>query len=288
MDKGSHEENNDIISGDFMAKRKRGRPRKHMKLGSNNEQSLGHPPPGFSRSQQQAQQRDNDEAMVGQPVSGVIEATFEAGFLLSVKFGNSDRMLRGVVFKPGRCDPVSVDNDIAPDIPMIRRNNNVVHHQGSAKGGRKSRFREKRGSNVKSRALVPVPIQPAHSTIPKNLLVPVVLQPANLQNGGRQVPVHHGPMQTETGSQASGGSNGKPFETLLTQVMKKSQVHHAAQSIEAESDEQALSIEPLQAIHPVHPVHVPKPMPSYGQGNMTELLQAVQGNVRESPFSQGQ
>lgn len=277
MEKESHEENNDIISGDFMAKRKRGRPRKHLKL-SSNEQSLG-PPPGFSRSQQQPCQRDDDEAMVGQPVSGVIEATFEAGFLLSVKVGNSDSMLRGVVFKPGRCDPVSVDNDVAPDVPMIRRNSDVMHHHGSAKGGgRKSRFREKRGSNVKSRALVPVPIQPARPTIPKNLLVPVVLQPVNLQNGGGRVPVHHGHMQTETGSQASGASNGKPFETLLTQVMKKGQVHHTAQSIEAESDEQALSIEPLQAIHPVHPVHVPKPMPSYGRGKMTELLQVINFN----------
>jgi hypothetical protein len=211
--------------------------------------------------------------MVGQPISGVIEATFEAGFLLSVKVGNSDSMLRGVVFKPGHCDPVSVDNDVAPDVPMIRRNSDVMHHDGSAKRGRKSRFREKRGSGVRSRALVPVPIQPAHPTIPNNLIVPVVLQPAHLENGGERVPIDHSPMQTETGSQASGASNGKPFETLLTQVMNKGQVQHTTQSVEPESDEQALSIEPLQAIHPIHPVHMLKPMPSYGRGKMTELLQ---------------
>ncbi|ESQ42960.1 hypothetical protein EUTSA_v10014307mg [Eutrema salsugineum] len=282
MEKESHEENNNnnTISGDFMAKRKRGRPRKHLKLDSN-EQSLG-PPPGFSRSQLQL-----DEAMVGQPVSGVIEATFEAGFLLSVKVGNSDSMLRGVVFKPGRCDPVSVDNDVAPDVPMIRRNSDVMmmhhhhhhHHQGSAKGGRKSRFREKRGgASVKSRALVPVPIQPAPH--PKHLLVPVLPQHGNLQNGSGRVQ-----MQTEIESQVSGGSNGKPFETLLTQVMKKSEVHHTTQFTEAESEEQALSIEPLQAIHPVHPVHMHKPMASYGRGKMTELLQE---NVRDGQYSQGQ
>lgn len=269
MEKERHEDDNHTISGDLMAKRKRGRPRKHLKLESN-EHSLGLPP-GFSTSQQQPRQRNDDEAMVGQPISGVIEATFEAGFLLAVKVGNSDNMLRGVVFKPGCCDPVSVDNDVAPDVPMIRRNNDVMHHQGSAKGGRKSRFREKRGNSVRSRALVPVPIQPAHPTIPKNLLVPVTLQPVHLQNGGGRVP----PMQTDTRSQASGASNGKPFETLLTQVMNTGQVHHTAHSFEAESDEQALSIEPLQAIHPVHPVHMPKPMPSYGRGKMTELLQVT-------------
>lgn len=285
MEKESHEENNHTISGDLTAKRKRGRPRKQLKLESN-EHSLGHSP-SFSRSQQQSRQRNDDEAMVGQPISGVIEATFEAGFLLSVKVGNSDSMLRGVVFKPGHCDPVSVDNDVAPDVPMIRRNSDVMHHDGSAKRGRKSRFREKRGSGVRSRALVPVPIQPAHPTIPNNLIVPVVLQPAHLQNGGERVPIDHSPMQTETGSQASGASNGKPFETLLTQVMNKGQVQHTTQSVEPESDEQALSIEPLQAIHPIHPVHMLKPMPSYGRGKMTELLQAVQENVRETHFSQG-
>jgi len=285
MEKESHEENNHTISGDLTAKRKRGRPRKQLKLESN-EHSLGHSP-SFSRSQQQSRQRNDDEAMVGQPISGVIEATFEAGFLLSVKVGNSDSMLRGVVFKPGHCDPVSVDNDVAPDVPMIRRNSDVMHHDGSAKRGRKSRFREKRGSGVRSRALVPVPIQPAHPTIPNNLIVPVVLQPAHLENGGERVPIDHSPMQTETGSQASGASNGKPFETLLTQVMNKGQVQHTTQSVEPESDEQALSIEPLQAIHPIHPVHMLKPMPSYGRGKMTELLQAVQENVRETHFSQG-
>ncbi|XP_010443075.1 PREDICTED: uncharacterized protein LOC104726021 isoform X2 [Camelina sativa] len=272
MEKEGHEENNHTVSGDLMAKRKRGRPRKHLRLESNERSPLV-TPPGLSRTQIR-QRHDDDEAMVGQQITGVIEATFDAGFLLSVKVGNSDSMLRGVVFKPGHCDPVSVDNDVAPDVPMIRRNSDVMHHDGSAKRGRKSRFREKRGSGVRNRALVPIQ--------PKNLLVPVVLQPSHhLQNGGGRVPIHHSPMQTETGSQAS---NGKPFETLLTQVMNKGQVHHTAQSIEPESDEQALSIEPLQAIHPVHPVHMPKPMPCYGRGQMTELLQE---NVRETHFSQG-
>lgn len=245
MEKESHEENNHTISGDVITKRKPGRPRKHLKLDSP-EQSSRHI-------------EDNDEAMVGQHVTGVIEATFEAGFLLSVKLGNSDTVLRGVVFRPGRCEPVSVDNDIAPHVPMIARNSDVVvqhqHHGLPAKRGRKSRFR---GA---SSALAPVPILPANHAIPNHPLVPAV------QNGsGSQ----------GHDSQVSGGSNSKPFETLLTRVMKEGQVHNtASQLTEPESEEQALSIEPLQAIHPVHPVHIPKPMPSYGRGKMTELLQVT-------------
>ncbi|XP_018456109.1 protein METABOLIC NETWORK MODULATOR 1 isoform X2 [Raphanus sativus] len=255
MEKESHEENNNYtVSGDVITKRKPGRPRKHLKLDSP-EQSSRHI-------------EDNDEAMVGQHVTGVIEATFEAGFLLSVKLGNSDTVLRGVLFKPGRCEPVSVDNDIAPHVPMITRNSDVVvqhqHHGLPAKRGRKSRFREKRGTS----ALAPVPILPA-------------LVPAVQNGGGSALPSHQG-----HDSQVSGGSNSKPFETLLTRVMKEGQVHNtASQLTEPESEEQALSIEPLQAIHPVHPVHIPKPMPSYGRGKMTELLQE---NVRETHFSQGE
>ncbi|CAH8363442.1 unnamed protein product [Eruca vesicaria subsp. sativa] len=75
---------------------------------------------------------------------------------------------------------------------------------------------------------------------------------------------------------------------MLTQVTEKGQDHTTLQFTEAESEEHALSIEPLQALHPVYPVHMSKPIPSYGRGNMTELLQAVQENVRETHFSQGQ
>ncbi|KAL0734750.1 hypothetical protein Bca4012_010960 [Brassica carinata] len=264
MEKESHEESNHTVSGEVIAKRKPGRPRKHLKLDS---------------TQQSRHIEEDDEAMVGQHVTGVIEATFEAGFLLSVKLGNSDTVLRGVVFRPGRCEPVSVGNDVAPHLPMITRNSDVMQHQHGlpAKRGRKSRFREKRVAS----ALAPVPILPANPAIPNHPLVTV------LQNGSGSVPVHQGHMPTE--SQVSGGSNSKPFETLLTQVMKEGQVHNSTpQFTEPESEEQALSIEPLQAIHPVHPVHIPKPMPSYGRGKMTELLQAVQENVRETHYSQGQ
>ncbi|KAJ0261655.1 AT hook motif-containing protein [Hirschfeldia incana] len=226
MDNHGHEQNNHTTSADFMVKRKRGRPRKHIKLDNDsNDRS----PPGFSRTQHQRPSL-NDEAMVGEEVTGMIEATFEDGFLLSVKTGDSDTMLRGVVFKHGHFHPVSADNDVAPHVPMITRNIDL------AKGGQRSR--RFRGG---ARALVPVPIQPKLPIIPNLTTTPVV------QNGGSgQVPVRYGHGQVHNGS-----------------------------------EEQALSIEPLQAIHPVHPVH----MPSNGRGNMTELLQE---NVRETQFSQGQ
>lgn len=44
---------------------------------------------------------DPNEIMIGQTVTGVVEATFDAGYLLAVRIGNSNITLRGAVFKPG-------------------------------------------------------------------------------------------------------------------------------------------------------------------------------------------
>ncbi|BAU02660.1 uncharacterized protein HKW66_Vig0121850 [Vigna angularis] len=59
--------------------------------------------------------------MVGKLVSGVIEGTFNAGYLLNVKVANTDAVLRGLVFVPGHFSPVSVENDVAPHVKMIKR-----------------------------------------------------------------------------------------------------------------------------------------------------------------------
>ncbi|XP_010539300.1 PREDICTED: uncharacterized protein LOC104813422 isoform X2 [Tarenaya hassleriana] len=277
MEKDNRENINQYSSADFMVKRKRGRPRKQLGIDSG-EQGLGSSSGHERRSRNHPRQRD--DVMVGQPVSGVIEAGFEAGYLLSVKVGNSSNVLRGVVFKPGRCVPLSEENDVAPNVPMIPRNS-IPH-------SRKSRFREEPDLfGVKSRALVPILSQ---ST-----------QPAHLQNGGlvpdpsrappqAAVPINQAPpADVNIGSELimqSGAGHGKPFETLLTEVMmNRVQVQGKMASVEADSDEQALSIEPLQAIHPVHPVHIPKPVPGYRRGKMTELLQE---NVRDSHVSGGQ
>lgn len=129
-------------SGDVPLKRKRGRPRKYPRPDS--EESSHMPPsqgkrpnpvrveqapvpPGFEGANgnqhlQRGQENDPNDAMVGEVVSGVIEAVFDAGYLLSVRVGDSDTTLRGLVFKPGRYVPLSPENDVAPGVPMIQRN----------------------------------------------------------------------------------------------------------------------------------------------------------------------
>ncbi|CAJ2639740.1 AT hook motif-containing protein [Trifolium pratense] len=131
-------------SGDVPMKRKRGRPRKYPRPDSEESsymllnQSRKQTPvrveqapvaPGFQavngnqhlQSSQESESNSNN-AMVGQIVTGVIEAAFDAGFLLSVRVGNSDTILKGLVFKSGHFVPVSPENDVAPGVPMIQRN----------------------------------------------------------------------------------------------------------------------------------------------------------------------
>lgn len=129
-------------SGDVPLKRKRGRPRKYprpdsaessyMQLSQNRKQTpirAEHAPvpPGFqtvngNEHLQRGLENEPNDAAVGQVVSGVVEAIFDAGYLLSVRVGNSDTTLRGLVFKTGRFVPVSPENDVAPGVPMIQRN----------------------------------------------------------------------------------------------------------------------------------------------------------------------
>ncbi|KAH6768008.1 AT hook motif-containing protein, partial [Perilla frutescens var. frutescens] len=104
------------------AKRKRGRPRKDAHLIKQAEAartpvSEG----GTAHLSQRANRTKGTECMVGQAVTGFIEATFDSGYLLTVRIGNSNTNLRGVVFKPGHCVPITAENDIAPHAQMIRR-----------------------------------------------------------------------------------------------------------------------------------------------------------------------
>lgn len=115
---------NSDFPGNFPAKRKRGRPRKDQS--KNHGESDCNPPEfeGVDANMPLQVEPINvaNDAMVGQVVSGVVDASFDAGYLLTVKVGNSDTILRGVVFKPGRYVPVSSENDVAPHVQMIRRN----------------------------------------------------------------------------------------------------------------------------------------------------------------------
>lgn len=58
--------------------------------------------------------------LLGQTVCGTLDGTFEAGYLLTVKVGDTGHVLKGIVFDPHRCVPISEENDIAPLIPMAR------------------------------------------------------------------------------------------------------------------------------------------------------------------------
>ncbi|KAJ1427197.1 hypothetical protein SESBI_09859 [Sesbania bispinosa] len=103
-------------------KRKRGRPRK--------EESVvqGENVPGMHKSdnvlnsnQTVGATADCEDEMVGKVVTGVIEGTFNAGYLLNVKVADTDTFFRGLVFLPGQVNPITAENDVAPHVKMIKR-----------------------------------------------------------------------------------------------------------------------------------------------------------------------
>lgn len=217
--------NSPDASANNTAKRKRGRPRKYPKLISEgntripkiqrNENASG--PPGFggvngNQPRPAAASVDTNNSMLGKAVSGVIEAVFDAGYLLCVKVANTDVTLRGVVFKPGRFVPVTAENDVAPNLQMIRRNEVPIpteHHNPRPRERKEQQANPRRGwahsfSETPMANQVPrVPSYPANNVVPKGKLVssvvvqtahpdpvgsrgnlvPVVLEPAKVLNG---------------------------------------------------------------------------------------------------------
>lgn len=103
-------------------KRKRGRPRKDDSQ-IQGESSPVMPGSDCMKKNKQIVSASNPaiDDMVGQMVSGVIEGSFDAGYLLNVKVGDTDTQLRGVVFLPGRFTPITAANDVAPNARMYRR-----------------------------------------------------------------------------------------------------------------------------------------------------------------------
>ncbi|XP_042478147.1 uncharacterized protein LOC122059433 [Macadamia integrifolia] len=103
-------------------KRKRGRPRKDENLVHGEPASTSPTVTDMVRRNRRRRVDQIDDAMVGQVVSGVLEGSFDAGYLLTVKVGNTNTVLRGVVFEPGLSVPISVANDVAPHVKMFKRN----------------------------------------------------------------------------------------------------------------------------------------------------------------------
>ncbi|XP_050218768.1 protein METABOLIC NETWORK MODULATOR 1 isoform X2 [Mercurialis annua] len=349
-------------------KRKRGRPRKYPKLDRgvyfhgprslNPDHGGSRVPPGFlGVSENQPRQVDpvNDATgvMVGQTVHGVIEAAFDAGYLLTVRVSNSETTLRGVIFKPGHYIPVSTDNDVAPGVHMIRRNEvpfpresyAQVHSHNSRSRERNGAIHTARVSNSVASKGKHVPSMATDVFSPANSrgnVVPVVLQPINISNGvagesssvvtqpdhavaskGKQEPDDSRPLNGSTTTNQFHSQNnnqvtpssipslagsaqslqeaeaksmklaGMPFEQLLAEVSKRNQV--PAQSTETDTSsagklstddvndvDQALSVEPLQAVQPDlnnHSAVASMPLENYRTGRMTELLQVLQEKI---------
>ncbi|GAB4826603.1 hypothetical protein Ancab_033497 [Ancistrocladus abbreviatus] len=124
-------------------KRKRGRPRKDESQ-AQGQKSVPKPPAapaapvrlqaekspanpisdaakGKEHVQVHTSSDNTEDEMVGQVVTGVLESSFDAGYFLTVKLGDTDTYLRGVVFEEGKYVPVTPENDIAPGLKMLKR-----------------------------------------------------------------------------------------------------------------------------------------------------------------------
>ncbi|GLJ26540.1 hypothetical protein SUGI_0514070 [Cryptomeria japonica] len=89
-------------------KKKRGRPRKSETVLLPGEiTALGVMPSSESKPKKARLSDTNSShfgcgngSLVGQPVHGVLDGSFDAGYLISVRVGDTDAVLRGVVFGP--------------------------------------------------------------------------------------------------------------------------------------------------------------------------------------------
>lgn len=123
-------------TSDLPIKRKRGRPRKDESISRNDQKRQT--PTTISPSQPQPMSAvttiqppptitmnpiGDNHNMVGQVVTGVIDGVFDAGYLLSVRVGPNNTLLRGLVFQQGHFCPITPMNDVAPHLKMSRREN---------------------------------------------------------------------------------------------------------------------------------------------------------------------
>ncbi|KAM0040298.1 hypothetical protein Hdeb2414_s0012g00392141 [Helianthus debilis subsp. tardiflorus] len=278
-------------------KRKRGRPRKDPseRRAKKDRSQAARMPLGFVQLTNNAPRVDpiNDptEVMVGQTVTGVVEATFDAGYLLAVRIGNSKITLRGAVFKPGHTAPVTPENDVAPHVEMIKRTEIPFPTELQPKRRRKRRSKEK---NMQLVTYVGNGSDPVDTNAPsktnyglapsvggRGTMVPVILQPANLSNGlshnqpaphlraSQGKPVHSvlplavyppngstsQPSESQTSSQFTVPSSVSGNENA---AFKNAEEGQALKSndvqdpvVKTESDE-PLFVEPLQTRHLVH------------------------------------
>ncbi|KAG6392327.1 hypothetical protein SASPL_146544 [Salvia splendens] len=121
-------------------KRKRGRPRKDSNLCSAStlsspeystlmrnhaaNQSIYPTPPAPAPPPADPDKNPTiaaDDAMVGSSVYGVVEGSFDAGYLISIRIGNNLTFFRGLVFQPRNVIALTPSNDVAPHAKMHQR-----------------------------------------------------------------------------------------------------------------------------------------------------------------------
>lgn len=267
--------NNSETPTEGPVKRKRGRPRKDQ---SANHGDKARVPPGFRRpngasTHQVDPKRIHDTTnndMVGQVVSGVVEASFDAGYLLNVRVGNSNTTLRGIVFKPGHYVPVSAENDVAPEVQMIRRveipvptGNEIQIHGHNPRTKQRDEIQSSHPTNqsppahlVASKGKMIANVAPS-PVISRGNVVPVVLQPVNLSNGKEHFSASKGKQVPSTSVQTSHSLNGLaatsanimneaetksmslpvlPFDQLVGEVIKRVQAY--SQTAESSQNDQ--------------------------------------------------
>ncbi|XP_047317172.1 uncharacterized protein LOC124920672 [Impatiens glandulifera] len=265
----------------ILIKRKRGRPRKDRSQirartgvrtglqGRNNIQS--HP--------KESSEVAND-SIVGLTVTGVVEAAFDAGYMLKVRIGDSDISLRGVVFKPGHYVPISTENDVAPNVQMIQRTEiplQKVRKVRRSKGSRRKKDGDYNGNNMSSflnedfeqsnkhvpgKSITTVVTYSAPPVGSRGTFVPVVLKPMNLTNGvspSQQIPIVASPLKTSN-------SSSQPMQE------------------ETEDMNEPLFVEPLQTIHSGfnnQTAPISRPTEKREMGRMSELLEVLNEKLTE-------
>lgn len=260
-------------------KRKRGRPRKdpsERRAQKARSQAAGRMPPGFIQTKNTPRVdliNDPTQVMIGQIVTGVVEATFDAGYLLAVRIGNSNITLRGAVFKPGQTAPVTPENDVAPHAEMIKRTEIPFPAELQPKRRRKRRSKEKNlqlVTYVGNGGDPGIPNSPSKSSyglapsVPpvgaRGNVVPVVLQPINLSNGlsTNQPPPH------------LRASQGKPVHSVLplavyppncsTSQASESQTSSQFTVTPTGSGNENASFKHVEGAKPVKPNNMPDPV----------------------------
>lgn len=94
----------------------------------------------------------SDEGMVGSMVYGVVEGSFDAGYLISVRIGNNLAPFRGVVFQPRKVVAVTAANDVAPQAVMYERREMQVPVYANASSGFSPNMSQVQGEMAKQQA----------------------------------------------------------------------------------------------------------------------------------------